>query len=242
MVWELLAALGTALAVLSWRGSPLARLGKWSFPGEWVAAQRSPPRRRMLGATVIAGSGLLLGVAIGWWAVLVAAVLGVVSYLMLGWLSTGEATRRRAELVADLPQACDLLAVCLESGSPLRVAVEVVADVLDGPLGRALAELSAKVRLGSDEAHAWAELGATEPALAQVGQEVVRTVGSGVSLSRTLRALGEEARREALAAAEVRAKRVGVHSVLPLMVCFLPSFVLLGIVPLIGGIVQTMLS
>jgi len=35
----------------------------------------------------------------------------------------------------------------------------------------------------------------------------------------------------------VRARRVGVRSVLPLMTCFLPSFLLLGVVPIIGGVV-----
>ena len=239
MGWAaMLAALSTALAVASWRGSPLARLGRRPFPGEWVAAQRSPPRQRVLGTAAVAASALLLVAVIGWWSIPVAVVLGVGSYLMLGRLATGEATRRGEELSAGLPQACDLLAVCLESGLPLRVAVEVVAELLDGPRRQALAELSAKVRLGSDEAQAWTELAATEPALAQVGREVVRTVGSGISLSRTLRALGVETRREALAAAEVRAKRVGVHSVLPLMVCFLPAFLLLGVVPIIGGVVQ----
>jgi hypothetical protein len=34
------------------------------------------------------------------------------------------------------------------------------------------------------------------------------------------------------------AQRVGVHAVAPLALCFLPAFVLLGIVPLVVGLAQ----
>jgi pilus assembly protein TadC len=43
-------------------------------------------------------------------------------------------------------------------------------------------------------------------------------------------AAAREARRGAL---QVRARAVGVRSVLPMMTCFIPSFMLLGIVPAI---------
>jgi pilus assembly protein TadC len=109
--------------------------------------------------------------------------------------------------------------------------------VLEEPLATALTEVSTRVALGADEAGAWSELASSEPAIAALGREVARAVGSGVALAGTLRALGAEARRQVVAAAQVRARRVGVASVLPLMTCFLPSFLLLGVVPIIGGVV-----
>ena len=41
--------------------------------------------------------------------------------------------------------------------------------------------------------------------------------------------------KSALAAAQARARRAGVSSVMPLMVCFLPAFLLIGVVPIIAG-------
>ena len=70
---------------------------------------------------------------------------------------------------------------------------------------------------------------------------MARALGSGMALSGTLRALGSGARGDAAAAAEERARRVGVRSVLPLMTCFLPAFLLLGVVPIIGGVAQHLL-
>lgn len=238
MGWALVSALATGLAVVAWRRSPLARLRQRASPTS--LAGRS--RQRVVGALAVAVSALLSSFGVGWWSVPVALALGGFSYLMLGRLATGGTARRRAGLIADLPQTCDLLAVCLESGLPLRRAVELLAEQFAGPIRDVLAELSAKVRLGADEGQAWAELAEAEPALAPLAREVARTVGSGVALSRTLRVLGLDARREAFAAAEVRAKRVGVASVLPLMICFLPSFLLLGVVPIIGGVVQHLIQ
>lgn len=241
MAWQLVAAVAMGLAVVSWRAGPAPRLrprGTWT---QAMGTRLGASRQRVLGALTTAGSALLLVAGLGWWGVLVAAAIGAASYAALGRLLSGAVTRRREQIVAELPQACDLLAVCLESGLPLRGAVEVIADALGGPLGGLLGEVSAKVGLGVDEADAWAELAGVEPALAVLGREVARTLGSGVALSGTLRALGTDARRDAAAAAEVRARRVGVRSVLPLMVCFLPAFLLLGVVPIIGGVVQHLL-
>jgi pilus assembly protein TadC len=186
---------------------------------------------------LIAVSAMPLAVGLGWWALPAAVVLGACSHFMLGRLEAGSVVRRRERLVAELPQACDLLAVCLESGQPLRLAASEVARVLDEPLGPALAHVSTAVALGADEAGAWTDLAEAEPALATLGREVARTLGSGIALAATLRALGADARRQAVAIAQVRARRVGVRSVLPLMTCFLPSFLLLGVVPIIGGVV-----
>lgn len=243
MTWAIVSALCAGLGMLAWRSSPTARLrDRAGPPATLTAGDPRVRRRRILGAGVSAGSALILCGGLGWWALPVAAVLGVGSYLVLGRLVPGSAVRRRERIVADLPQVCDLLAVCLESGLPLRTAAEVIAGAVDGPVGEVLAEVSARVRLGQDERQAWTELAGAEPSLAALGREVARTVGSGIALAQTLRMLGVEARRDALAAAEVRAKKVGVRSVLPLMLCFLPSFLLLGVVPIIGGVVGHLLQ
>lgn len=229
--WSLLAAAAVGLAILCWRSSPGVRLR----PGP-DRRQPAGSRRRLLQATAVAASALPLAIGLGWVAAPVAAALGGLSWWVLGRLQAGGATRRQERLVAELPQVCDLLAVCLESGLPLRTGATEVARVHEGPLGAALAEVSATVRLGADEARAWADLALAEPALSALGREVSRTLGSGVTLAATLRTLGTEARRAAQAAALVRARRVGVRSVLPLMLCFLPAFLLLGVVPIVGGV------
>ncbi len=232
----MLAAVAAGLAVLSWWPPVAARLVMREPVGRGEG-ESSRLRRRRLAAS--AATGLAVGFAsssFGWWLVPFGIGATVGSYFLMGRLLSGPAARRQAQLTADLPQACDLLVVCLEAGLPLRVGAAAVAQALSGPMSEALAEVSAKVRLGIDEQRAWVEFAADAP-LAKLGRELSRGTGSGVSLTARLRSLGVDARRAAAAAAEARAKKVGVSSVLPLMVCFLPAFVLVGVVPIVGGMV-----
>jgi Flp pilus assembly protein TadB len=231
--WPVLAAVAVGLAILAWCAAPGGRLRA----AAGVTRPSLPRDRRLRQSALIALSAVPLAIGIGWWALPAAVGVAAVSHVLLGRLDAGGAVRRRELLVAQLPHACDLLAVCLESGLPLRMAAAEVARVLDDPLGAALAEVSTTVALGADEAAAWAGLADAESALGALGREVARTLGSGVALAATLRAVGADARRQAVAVAQVRARRVGVRSVLPLMTCFLPSFLLLGVVPIIGGVV-----
>ena len=42
--------------------------------------------------------------------------------------------------------------------------------------------------------------------------------------------------------AQARARKAGVSSVVPLMVCFLPAFILIGVVPIVGGVASRVLQ
>jgi len=97
------------------------------------------------------------------------------------------------------------------------------------------------LRLGADPAHAWAAVPRDGP-LAQVAPVAVRSAASGVKLAAAFERLAVELREERAAAAAERANRAGVMAMAPLASCFLPSFVCLGIVPVVVGIARTALS
>ncbi len=220
----------------------LARRVRRNLPG-WLTPVPDAlgARPRGLAAGVLGVAVALWSSALGWMAVVPAVIAATAAYVLLGRVTPAGQARRAAELTSTLPQVCDLLAVAVAAGLPLRRAVEVVAEAVGGAAAaQVLGGVAARVRLGESEAQAWAEL-EREPVLRTVAREVSRTVSYGLSLAPLLRDLAVEARRAAAAAALVKARQVGVRSVLPLMACFLPSFVLLGIVPVIGGIMQAVL-
>lgn len=156
--------------------------------------------------------------------------------LVAGRVRSAEARRRDAAMLRALPGACTLLAVCLEAGLPLRNAVDAVAEAADGPSAEALRRLAAEIRLGVPERDAWAELGERHPALAGLARELRHVSGTGIALAPVLRQHAREARAACHAAAQARARRAGVSTVLPLTVCFLPAFLLVGVVPVVGGV------
>jgi pilus assembly protein TadC len=118
--------------------------------------------------------------------------------------------------------------------------VAAVAGAVDGPLGAELAEVAARIRLGADPAAEWLAL-AREPVLAPLGRAAARASASGAPVAATLARLARDQRRTARAAASARARTAGVRAVAPLGLCFLPAFVLLGIVPAVAGIAQNVM-
>lgn len=172
----------------------------------------------------------------GWQPIGVAAITGAGVFLGLGRLSLDRHGRDEARVVGDLPGVCLLLAVCLEAGLPLRNAVRNVADGLDGPVAGHLLRLSRAVDLGVPEPDAWAELAQRHDGYAGLAGELRHALDGGIALAPVLRHHAAEAERDARAVAQARARRTAVTGLLPLMVCFLPAFVLVGIVPIVGGV------
>jgi pilus assembly protein TadC len=162
-----------------------------------------------------------------WFAVPVVAAIGV---LALGWLEPRSARRRREHLIMEVPQALELMAACLGAGLPARTACAAVVRTFDGPVADDLGQVLALLELGVGDVVAWQILH-DHPQLGVAAADLARSVESGTSMVQGLRhhaAAAREIRRSEL---QVLARAVGVRSVLPLMMCFIPSFLLLGIVP-----------
>jgi pilus assembly protein TadC len=236
------------LAVLGlMRPPPARRLGPGEEPGGsrsgwsvrvpgWLRGRSdglASERRLLLGAAAAAAACLAvsrLDSGPGNWAWLAWPVLAGVTAVLLGVLEPTSVRRRRERLVADTPQALDLMAAGLAAGMPVRLAARVVVDAFESPLSVDLGRVLALTDLGVAEAEAWRSL-VGHPQLGPAAVDLARSVDSGTlmveSLSRHA-AAAREARRTALV---VRARSVGVRSVLPLMSCFIPAFLLLGVVP-----------
>jgi pilus assembly protein TadC len=177
--------------------------------------------------------GGLLGLALG-------AVAAVAVLKVLPGLEPRARRRRRIALVAQAPDVVDLLAACLASGATIEPAVRSVADAVDQPAADVLAQVGAQLRLGADPVTAWAPARA-EPALAPLATAVGRALDSGAPLADSLPGLADDLRAQRRAALEVAARQVGVRLTAPLGLAFLPAFVLLGVVPVIGALVAGVL-
>lgn len=168
--------------------------------------------------------------------------VGLLVFVGLGRWPGPEVRSRDRQVQAQLPTVCTLLAVCLEAGLPLRNAVAAVAEGSQGATAELLRRLDASVRLGVPEADAWAEFGLAGPEFADLARELSHATGSGMALAPVLRHHAREAQRAAHGAAQSRARKAGVSSVVPLMVCFLPAFILIGVVPIVGGVAARVFS
>ncbi|HEY5482909.1 MAG TPA: type II secretion system F family protein [Propionibacteriaceae bacterium] len=241
----LVSAVGAALIVhLGWPRDPLRRLARvpaMAWPA-WLRPKASalPARTRGIAAAGAAvTSTLVLDIPLPASLVLGTA-LGCVVFWVLGRLETGGAAATRAQLVSELPTALDVLAACVASGMPLRGATAAVASAVGGPLGERLASVVARTAAGFGDGDAWAPLRGDE-VLGSVARDLARAADAGTAIGALLARHAEAARSAAHAAALARAKAVGVQTIIPVSVCYLPAFFLLGVVPVIAGVLASLL-
>lgn len=212
------------------------RIGGTGRVGRLIRGRKGSPtlgRRVVLGASAGAVACLLIQRLLpssGWWPFLAWPLLAAAAVAVLG-ASQPAAMRRRSErLVAEVPQALELMADGLAAGLPLRQACAAVVEAFDGPVAEDVGRVLRFVELGVGEATAWGSL-AQHPQLGAAAADLSRSAQSGTELVETLRHHAVAARARRRAALQQSARSVGVRSVLPLMTCFLPAFLLLGIVP-----------
>ncbi|MEU0941047.1 type II secretion system F family protein [Embleya sp. NPDC005971] len=159
----------------------------------------------------------------------------------LGRLEPRSGRVLRERLRADLPSAADLFAACLVAGSSPVEAAEAVAHAVGGPLASRLRPIVASLRLGGDPGRCWLTL-TDDPVLAPLGRALARAATGGAPAAALVARMADEQRAEHRRAAGAAARRVGVRATVPLGLCFLPAFLLIGVVPIVIGLTTTLLQ
>lgn len=205
-----------------------------------VPARTSRPGVPVLLAALVAGLGV--------WAVLgglLGALLGVGCVVVLPRaarrLESRSARARREELERQAPLLADLMAAILASGAPMRFALVATGEAIGEPTAGAVRPVVAAIDLGADPTTAWSAL-TDVPALEPVAAAVIRSAESGAPLATVLTRIAEDMRRDRQGAVEVAARSAGVRAVAPLAACFLPAFLLTGVVPVVASLAADLLS
>lgn len=130
----------------------------------------------------------------------------------------------------ELTVVLDLLASALGSGAGIPRALEAAGDALGGTDRAALRGAASALLLGAPWAAAWAGTGARFEHLAEALQPAW---AHGAAPRDALRLAAVRIDQDARTRSRTAAARLGVHLVLPLGACFLPAFVLVGLVPVL---------
>ncbi|MCL2470695.1 MAG: type II secretion system F family protein [Propionibacteriaceae bacterium] len=186
----------------------------------------------------IGGVTALLVVAYGWgWSpgvVVVGPVIAAGVWVGLGRLEPAGTRSRRLQTLYELPRALDLVRACVRAGQPLRNAIETVAQAVGPPISNLFGTVSNALSVGMSEAQAWAVL-KEDPVIGFVARDLTRSATWGTAVVDVLAQHSVDLRRQGRAAQLAAAKSVGVKSVLPLGLCYLPAFMLIGVVPVIAA-------
>lgn len=252
----LLAALAVVLSLSAGRAVPVrrsaARSGRAPGDGMPMSGDVLAGSGPVSGAgssdavtpTIVRAVGALAGTAV--WLLLgglVGGVLGITTAAVLpaliARLEPARVRRERLELVRSAPLVADLLSASLMAGVPLEHAIPVVARAIGGAAGGALMGVHRRTELGEPADRAWSGL-AKVPGLGGVARAVARSSRTGAPLAGLLAQSAEDLRCDAAAAALAEVRATAVRAVIPLGLCLLPAFALLGIAPIVGGLLPSL--
>ncbi len=214
-------------------GSPgwLARMGglvrRWSPLGAWLGDEVTDS---------VVGAGLIVALTMG----ALAPPLGLV---VPSGIAFTVVRRRRERLQAaakevlrGLPDVIDLLSVGVGAGLTLRHALAHAVPWMPPPFSAVFEEA---LQRSNDGEPLVRSLGRCERRLGDPTRPLLRVLMAaerdGAALIPALERAGDEARRQRRVKAEERARKVPVTMLFPLVVCVLPAFALLTIVPLMLG-------
>lgn len=126
----------------------------------------------------------------------------------------------------DVASDVELFAACLRAGLSTQQAASALARV--GQLSERWGAVAALLAVGARGPRAWGRLGIDE-----LAHLVVMSGQSGAAIAQGCERISHTLRVDAQAQATAAAERAGVFVALPLAVCFLPAFVVLGLVPVV---------
>ncbi|MER7170086.1 type II secretion system F family protein [Streptomyces mesophilus] len=140
-----------------------------------------------------------------------------------------------------LPLAADLLAACVAAGAGPAEAASAVGESLGGPVGERLVGVATELRLGGEPEQCWGRL-ASIPEAAALARCLQRATSSGAPAADQVARVASDCRERAARSALTRAHRASVMVTAPVGLCFLPAFLVLGVVPVVVGLAGEILQ
>lgn len=232
-----------AVMVLGWGPAPLRRLHDppvMTWPGWTRPLPAAPPVRTRAVASLLLGVLVVILLPHPVLGPLAALAAGGSAFWALGRVEPADAVARRDQLVAELPSALDVLAACVLAGLPLRAATDAVVASSEGAVSEVLGRVGARCAAGFSDSEAWAAL-RDDPVLGSLARDLARASDAGTAVGALLARHAETARSAAQSRALAQARAVGVRTIVPVSLCYLPAFFLLGVVPVIAGVFASLM-
>ena len=182
-----------------------------------------------------AGPLMFMSGPIAW---VVALITGTIGYMVPGLILTRLITKQKRRIENGLPDALDLMIVCIEAGCGLDQAIlktSVELEISHPALASELRLISTEMRAGKSRIEAFknfAERTRVDDVRALVAM-LVQTDRFGTSIGQALRTHAETSRTKRKQRAEEKAAKIGVKLVFPLVFFLFPAFYVVTLGPAI---------
>ena len=152
-----------------------------------------------------------------------------VPHLML----TGRITGRQKEIRKAMPEALDLLTICVEAGLGFEAAMSKVSEKWDNQLALAFARTIREIQLGKVRREAMKDM-ADRLGVAEMTSFVAAIIQSeqlGVSMAKILRIQSDQMRIKRRQLAEEEAHKAPVKMILPMAFLMFPTIMIIILTP-----------
>lgn len=169
---------------------------------------------------------------------IIAGGLGaVVGFFLPDILLYNSGQKRQDKIPRALPDALDMLTICVEAGLGFDAALSQVARYTKGPLASEFARVLQEMQIGKSRTEALRSMGerSNAPELKAFISAMIQSGELGVPVAHVLREQAKEMRVRRRQKAEGRAQKVPVKITFPLILCLFPSLLIVIIGP---GIIQ----
>ncbi|MGC9520805.1 MAG: type II secretion system F family protein [Anaerolineae bacterium] len=163
---------------------------------------------------------------------LIIVVAFVLGYLLPGvWLGS-KIKKRQDEVIKALPDALDLLTICVEAGLGFDASMQKVAEKWDNELSRAFARTVQEMQLGMLRREALRSMAESMevPDVTSFTAAIIQADQLGVSMAKVMRIQSDTMRLKRRQRAEEKARQAPVKMMFPLVFFIFPTIliVLLG--------------
>jgi len=169
---------------------------------------------------------------------LVAGAFGaVIGFFLPDLLLYNSGQKRQAQIPRALPDALDMLTICVEAGMGFDAALAQVARYMHGPLAAELARVLQEMQIGKSRSEALRSMGERTkvPELRAFVSAMIQSAELGIPIAHVLREQAKEMRVRRRQRAEGQAQKVPVKITFPLILCLFPALMVVIIGP---GIIQ----
>ena len=198
-------------------------------------------RDKVVGLVAGGVLGAVLGVVLGGWAWIAVPALAALGFWWPDLRLRDAVDRRSKQIERSLPDALDLLQLCVGSGLSLQNALAQVARTQDSPVAAEFRRVLQEIRLGVPRSDAFLALTrrTRQEDLLRFAHAMIQVDRLGIPVRVVLSEQAHDMRERRRVRAREQAQQVSVRILLPLVICFLPALFVVVLGPALLSIIRT---
>lgn len=174
--------------------------------------------------------------------ILLALIVAVVLFFLPDYWVLSARDERHEQIRRDAADIIDQMTICVEAGLGFDAALARVAKTNEGPLADELRRTLSDIRAGVPRGQALRALAdrAQVPEIRQLVTALLQAQKHGVPIAETLRVQASEMRLKRTQRTEEKAAKLTVKIIFPIIVCYLPVFLIITVVPSLITVFQAL--